>query len=161
MKITRKCATCKQERRVEEMIQYTSLSGKTTYWYCPKCYEEKVSRDNFSTRVCALFGISTPGPQIWTERKRLREKYGFSDEEIIDTLDYLVRVEHKKILSESLYLVTPVNVLHMKDYKRKENNRLESLTNTLTTQTIELEKLTPTIKKEKSNIKTYSLDDWV
>ena len=38
MQITRKCAGCKGEFYKDELIQYASLSGKTTYWYCPTCY---------------------------------------------------------------------------------------------------------------------------
>ena len=41
MYLTRKCAGCKEDFRKEEMIQYSSVSGKTTQWFCHNCYEEK------------------------------------------------------------------------------------------------------------------------
>ena len=86
MRLTRKCAGCKQEFRKDELIQYATLSGKTTYWYCKDCYEEKLAREKFSNKICEIFGIKSPGPRIWTERKRLRDKYGYTDNTIIECL---------------------------------------------------------------------------
>ena len=76
MQLTRKCAGCKQDIHKNEMIQYSSLSGKTTLWYCKSCYEEKLARERFSNKVCEIFGIKSPGPVIWAQRKKIREKYG-------------------------------------------------------------------------------------
>ncbi len=117
MQITRKCAGCKQDIRKDEMIQYSTLSGKTTYWYCKDCYEEKLEREKFSTKVCQIFGIQTPGPRIWTERKRLKDKYGYTDGTIIDCLDYIYNVVKKDKLTESLALVNPRSVNNMKAWK--------------------------------------------
>ena len=97
MQITRKCAGCKQDIRKDEMIQYATPSGKTTYWFCKSCYEEKLEREKFQNKVCQIFGIKSPGPVIWTQRKRLRDTYGYTDEVIVDCLDYIYNVENKNI----------------------------------------------------------------
>lgn len=47
MHLTRKCFGCKEDIRKDEMIQYSSLSGKTSHWYCRSCYEERMERERF------------------------------------------------------------------------------------------------------------------
>ena len=74
VRLTRKCAGCKQDFRKDELIQYSSITGKTSYWYCKNCYEEKLSREKFVNKVCEIFGLKSPGPLIWTQRKQLKEK---------------------------------------------------------------------------------------
>ena len=120
MKLTRKCAICKEDCRKEEMIQYTSYSGKTSHWLCRDCYTQKINREAFSNKVCQIFQIKTPGPRIWADRKKIQEKYGYTDQIIIDCLDYLYKVQNTKILSESLCLVTPTNVEKMLQYKKTQ-----------------------------------------
>ncbi len=127
MKLTRKCYSCKEEFRKEEMIQYTSYSGKTTHWFCRDCYEDKISRENFSNKVCQIFGIKAPGSRIWAERKRLQEKFGYTDSSIIDCLDYVYNVEGKKKISESLCLVNPVTMAKTMQYKRTQAAKAELL----------------------------------
>lgn len=127
MQITRKCAGCKQEFRKDELIQYATLSGKTTYWYCKDCYEEKLAREKFSNKVCEIFGIKSPGPRIWTERKRLRDKYGYTDNTIIECLDYIYKVVKKDKLSESLALISPKSIENMKAWKADQQARAGSI----------------------------------
>ena len=118
MQLTRKCAGCKQDIHKNEMIQYSSLSGKTTLWYCKSCYEEKLARERFSNKVCEIFGIKSPGPVIWAQRKKIREKYAYTDDTIVDCLDYVYNVKHIKKLSESLYFVKPDMIEEMKKWKK-------------------------------------------
>ena len=73
----KKCYGCKQEFRSEELVYYASPTANTGYNYCPKCLAEKQARERFSYKVCSIFGLKAPGPRIWTERKRLYEKYGY------------------------------------------------------------------------------------
>lgn len=127
MKLTRRCADCKQDIRKEEMIQYSTLSGKTTYWLCKDCYEKRLDRERFSNKVCEIFGIKSPGPRIWTERKRLQDTYGYTDNTIIDCLDYIYNIEKRNALYESLCLVKPASVERMKKWKTTHNGRIGSL----------------------------------
>ena len=117
MKLTRKCAGCKQDIRKDEMIQYASLTGQTVYWYCKPCYEEKLARERFQMKVCEIFGIKTPGPLIWTQRKRLKEEYGYTDDAIIDCLEYIYNVKHMNKLKESLGLINPRSMAEMKKWR--------------------------------------------
>lgn len=102
------------------MIQYASPTGKTLYWYCKDCYEERIAREKFSKKVCQIFQLKSPGPRIWTERKRLRNKYGYTDDVIVDCLEYIYEVEKKDKLTESLALVTPYFVAKMKSWKAQQ-----------------------------------------
>jgi hypothetical protein len=93
---THKCHVCKEVFRNEDMVSYTGPKAKTSYWYCKKCYNEKIEQEKFANKVCTIFGIKTPGPRIWTERKRLIDTYGYSDETIVDCLDYIYNVLKKQ-----------------------------------------------------------------
>ena len=114
---TRVCHVCKQVFRMEEIVSYASPNSTTFYNYCPKCLAEKQAKDKFIYKVCTIFGLKAPGARIWTERKRLIDTYGYTDDIIVDCLDYIYNVEHKKKLSESLCLVNPPTVERMKKYK--------------------------------------------
>lgn len=113
------CSSCKQKVPRETIINYHSVN------YCPKCYREKLAREAFADTVCAIFHIRAPGPRIWTERKRLRENFGYSDEVIIFTLEYLYNVLEKKAISESIYLVNPTNVELAAAYWKKQKEKEE------------------------------------
>ena len=127
MQITRKCSGCKQEFRKDEMIQYATLSGKTTYWLCKNCYEDKLAREKFSNKVCEIFGIKSPGPRIWTERKRLKNDYGYTDDAIVDCLDYIYNVVKKDKLTESLALVSPRSMANMKSWRATKQAQAGSI----------------------------------
>ena len=157
MYMTRKCAGCKQEFYKDELIQYASLSGKTTYWYCKSCYEEKIAREKFSNKVCEIFGIKSPGPRIWTERKRLINTYGYTDDAIVDCLDYIYNVVKKNKLVESLALVNPRSMANMKSWKATKKAQAGSIAaamiNTQTT-----EHVVP-IKENNYRREEINLDD--
>ena len=155
---TKKCFKCKQNFLKEELIEYSTLSGKTSYWFCKNCYQDKINRDNFSNKVCEIFGINNPGPVIWTQRKRIQEKYGYTDNVIIDTLEYLYYVKKENKYSESLYLVTPTNVQKMIEWKTSQ----EYLERKVKGQHVkEPEEIFVTVrKKEKPKVK-LNADDYL
>lgn len=127
MKLTRKCAGCKQEIRKTEMIQYSSPSGKTSYWFCKECYADKIARERFQTKVCQIFGIQSPGPLIWTQRKRLIDTFGYTDDAIVDCLEYIYNVKKMNKLKESLGLVNPRSMAEMKKWRTEKKALAGSL----------------------------------
>ena len=157
MRTTAKCSQCREDFRKEELLRFIPIGGQTFRWYCPKCYEEKVSREKFSNKVCSIFGIKSPGPIIWTQRKRLREEYGYSDEALADCLDYLYNVEHKKKLSESLVLVTPMAMERMRKWKSQQNALSGSIAAAINN--TKLEEHNVTIKENNSKKKEINLND--
>ena len=157
MYITRKCAGCKQEFHKDELIQYSSLSGKTTYWFCKDCYEEKLAREKFSNKVCEIFGIKSPGPRIWTERKRLKNTYGYTDDSIVDCLDYIYNVVKKDKLAESLALVNPRSMANMKAWKADKQARAGSIAAAIAN--TETKEYVVPIKENTSKRKEINLDD--
>lgn len=157
MKFTRKCFGCKEEFRKEELVEYSSATGKTSNWYCPKCLAEKQSRELFMNRVCKIFGIKAPGPLIWTQRKRLKAEYGYTDESIVDCLEYLYKVEHYKILKDSLGLVAPWSMEKMREWKKNEQARASSIAAAIANTPMK-EYIVP-IKENVSKKKEINLDD--
>lgn len=157
MQVTRKCAGCKQTFHKDELIQYASISGKTTYWFCKECYSEKLAREKFSLKVCEIFGIKSPGPRIWTERKRLRDKYGYTDDAIIDCLDYIYNVVKKNKLTESLALVNPKSMHNMKTWRADNQARASSVAAAIAT-TETKEYIVP-VRENNSKKKEINLDD--
>lgn len=122
-----KCYGCKENFRREELVSYASANSNTFHNYCLKCLKEKQDRENFSNKVCQIFGLKAPGPRIWTERKRLQDKYGYTDNVIIDCLEYIYNVERKKKLADSLCLVSPITVNKMIKYKQAQETEARQI----------------------------------
>ena len=133
----KQCYECKEKFRIEELVDYAGPRAKVMHSYCPNCLKEKQSRDKFSDKVCAIFGLKGPGPRIWTERKRIIQTYGYTDDTIIDCLDYIYNIEKKKVLSESLCLVKPPMVDKMMRYKRAKENESFKLAQAMNMETVE------------------------
>lgn len=159
MKITRKCAGCKEEFRKDQMIEYSSLSGKTSAWYCPTCLAEKQARERFANKVCEIFGLKSPGPRIWTERKRLREKFGYTDNSIIDCLDYIYHVQKTDKLAESLALVGPRSMEGMKRWKAAEKGRASGIAAAIVN--TEVREYEVPINEKKKEKKEIDLDEYL
>lgn len=160
MKFTRKCNGCKEDFRKDELVEYFSASGKTSHWYCPKCLEEKQARDKFSNKVCEIFGLKTPGPLIWTQRKRLHETYGYTDDSIIDCLEYLYNVIKKDKLVESLGLVGPRSMANMKAWKNSQAAKASSIAAAISNTNIQ-ERIILPVREKKKEKKEINLDDYL
>lgn len=158
MKLTRQCYGCKQDIRKDEMIEYSSITGKTSHWYCKDCYEEKLARERFQNKVCQIFGLKSPGPLIWTQRKNLHEKYGYTDDAIIDCLDYIYNVKHAKKLVESLGLINQKSMEEMKKWRAKQQEMgVRFAASIENTKTMEEQVVTVLDKKKKKEV--INLDD--
>lgn len=127
MRKTYKCHNCHEVFRAEEMIEYTSLGSKTSYRYCKKCYEIQKNREEFSNKVCEIFGLKRPNSQIWSQRKYLINTYGYTDNTIIDCLDYIYNVEKFKKQKITLGLVNPISVEKMMKYKRAQQQKANTI----------------------------------
>lgn len=158
-----KCCKCKQDFRVEELVKYASASAKVMKWYCPKCLQAKQERERFADMVCRIFGIETPGPRIWTERKRLINEYGYTDNTIIDCLDYIYNVKRFKVFSESLCVIKPSLVEEMLKWKRSEEYKANSIVYAMTHTNVETfltpEKITNNDNKQHWNIEDFLNDE--
>lgn len=162
MQLTRKCYNCKESFLKTSMTEIFSASGKTSQWYCAKCANEKHAREAFFNKVCQIFGLKAPGPRIWTERKRLQDTYGYTDNTIIDCLDYIYNIKKMKKLSESLALIQPSMVDEMLAYKKQEENEsnkiVASMDTTMREYVVPLPKRKE-IKKEIMNPDDFLSDD--
>ena len=156
---TKQCHVCKQTFRREELVDYAGLNAKTAYSYCPKCLAEKQSKEKFSIKVCQIFGLKAPGPRIWTERKRLQDNYGYTDDVIIDCLEYIYNVEKTKKLAESLCLVNPISVNKMKHWKNSEQQKACAVI--AASQTQIQEHIVPIKENTTSNKTNWNPDEWL
>lgn len=156
---THVCHVCKETFRTEEMVHYATLRSKTAYWYCPNCYNEKREKEQFSEKVCQIFGIKSPGPRIWTERKRLKDTYGYTDSILVDSLDYIYNIQKKKKLAESLCLITPSLVNKMMEYKRKTQDIANKINNAIQMESIEY--IVPIQENVKKNSNKWDPDEWL
>ena len=157
MQLTRKCHGCGQVIHKDEMIQYSTVSGKTSYWFCKDCYEEKISREKFQLKVCQIFGIKAPGPRIWTERKRLKNTYGYTDNAIIDCLDYIYNEKKMSKLAESLTLVNPRSMMEMKAWRSSKKAQASSIAAAIAN--TEMKEYNAPVRENKTKKKEINLDD--
>ena len=160
MKLTKQCYGCKQEFRKDELVDYAAPLAKTLHSYCPKCLAEKQSRERFSNKVCMIFGIKTPGPRIWTERKRLIDTYGYTDDIIIDCLEYIYKVENKRKFAESLCLVNPVSVEKMRKWKKSEDYKAAQIARAMM-ETQAVEHIVPIKENSINNKQKINADDFL
>ena len=156
----KQCHMCKQQFRREELVDYTSPNSKTMYSYCPTCLKIKQDRDKFSQAVCSIFGIKTPGPRIWKERQNLIEKYGYTDDTIIDCLDYIYNVQKTKKISETLYLVNPPTIEKMLKYKRQQEREAWSIANAIAATNKAQVRFVPIREKENKKV-DWDPDDFL
>lgn len=153
------CYTCKQKFPRKELIDYASIGTKTMHSYCLKCYKERLEREKFSEKVCSIFGIKTPGPRIWSERKRIQEKYGYTDDTIIECLNYIYNIEKIKKISETLFFVNPINVEKAIKYKEKEQYNNYKI---ITSINVPMQEHIVTAQENiKSNKQNWNPDDWI
>ncbi len=157
---TLKCFECKKVFNAEALIKYTPITAATGHYYCPDCLKEKQAREQFVIVVCKIFGLKSPGPRIWAERKRIKEKLGYTDEVIIDCLKYLYEECKVKKLADSLYLINPQNIEKMQQWKKvraQEGYKIARAINT------EMEEYIVPIKDDikKDNDGLYDLDEWL
>ena len=157
MQVTRKCYGCKQDIHKDEMIQYSSPSGKTSYWFCKSCYEEKILREKFQLKVCSIFGIKAPGPRIWTERKRLKNIYGYTDDAIVDCLEYIYNVKKMNKLTESLALVNPRSMNEMKAWRAQKKVQASGIAASIAN--TEMKEYLVPVKENTTKRKEINLDD--
>lgn len=86
-----KCFECKWNVEKDGAI---SVDG---HYYHTACYQKVLDRKELFTYVCKLFGLKTPGPVIYSQRKSFAEKYGYTDAGMLKTLIYLYDVKKTKI----------------------------------------------------------------
>lgn len=158
MKLTKQCYGCKESFRKTELVEYTGINAQTGHYYCPKCLKEKIDRERFAMKVCEIFGITAPGPIIWTQRKKIINEYGYSDQAIIDCLDYVYNVKKIKKLSETLYFVKPQMMAEARKWKKQQENKGLGLVAAIANNTTTEDKVS--IKENLSNKKQINLDEY-
>ena len=92
-----------------------------------------------------------------TQRKRLRDTYGYTDDAIVDCLEYIYNVEHMNKLKESLGLVNPRSMANMKAWRADQKARASSLV--AAAATMETKEYIVPINEKKKKKEKLNLDD--
>ena len=162
MSKTLKCFGCKEVFPVEELTNYCTARAVHGHYYCKHCLPLVQGREKFSNQVCRIFGLKAPGPRIWTERRRLIDKYGYTDDTLIDTLDYLYNDQKLVHITESIYRINPETVeaaIEYKKQKRAENDKIAAAFVEQSAQMAEKRKVNITLKEKE--IKELNPDDYL
>lgn len=117
----------------ENLVEYFTASGKTSYILCPDCLAKKLEREKFQDTICEILGIRSPGPRIWAQRKRLSDKYGYTDETIVECLRFLHDVKHYEFNRETLGLVAPWSIEEMNKWKKAQQAKASSIAASIST----------------------------
>lgn len=130
--------------------------------YCQGCYTLAVEKAQFSEAVCRIFGLKRPGALIWTQRKQLREKHGYTDKMIICALEYIRKIK-KGPLQETLglvpyYMAAALQEAHMAD--ETANKVTEAIQEQ---KIVRIDVLADNSKREKAKPKriTWNPDDFI
>lgn len=121
------CAECSKQRRDIKKYPRNEIIVYNSRKLCPACYAQAVENEKFKMFICELFGVKSPGPKIYTQRKQLKEKYGFSDTTIMRTLEYVFRVKKMNKAYESLGLITPRMVDEAYEYHKSQKGKIVEL----------------------------------
>lgn len=146
------CSRLKLPVKVFPRGEIVNFNGRN---YCPQHYKEAVERQKFNNYVCELFGIKSPGPKIFNQRKRLNEQ-GFTDATICHTLDYLFNIKKMSKAYESLGLINQRTVDEAYEYHLSQKGKtVELKENKIVEHTVSVKKT-----ERKKNILEYDfLDD--
>lgn len=155
MKDTLTCSECSRLKLPVKVYPRGEIIIFNNRKLCPKHYKEAVENEKFNNYICELFGIKSPGPLIFTQRKRLNEQ-GFTDETICHTLDYLFNVKKLNKAFESLGLINSQTVEEAYNYHLSQKGKtVELKENKVVEHVVSVKK-----KERKKNILEYDfLDD--
>jgi len=153
---TRVCCKCKQVGLVEDMI---SANGKAP-WYCKKCHEEKLAKSLFEETVCKIFNVKKPGKYVWTQRNQIIETYGYTDQIIVDTLNYIYNIKGYTPLATSICLVKPPMVEEMLQYKKAKENKENKIINAIIEGTKKQDLPQIKIRENIKQQKEWNIDDY-
>ena len=67
------CAECSKQKRDIKKYPRSEIVEYNGRKLCPACYKQAVENEKFRIFICELFGVKSPGPKIYTQRKRLKE----------------------------------------------------------------------------------------
>lgn len=115
------CGECKHIVNKENAIY------EKPKYYHQECYAKLLQRRELYDYCCKLFHLKSPGPAIYTQRKRFVEQLGYTDEDILKTLRYIYEVKKKSIkgADERIGLVPYFYDEAMKYWKRQYEKQME------------------------------------
>lgn len=131
MKPTLKCYKCGEQVPRGDLVEYTSMRSKNPHRYCPKCLKAVQDAERFYNKIVEFYKDDISWATINKKRTALYETYGYTDQTIIDCLEYAYKVKGYVVLEKVLGIVKPPLVEEMLQYKRakdfKENKIVDAI----------------------------------
>ena len=117
-----KCFECKENVLADDAVKADG------HCFHPKCYGIVLDKKNLMAYICKLFGLKSPGPVIYSQRKTFMEKYKYTDAGMLKTLQYLYEVQKTKIegAKERIGLI-PYAYDEAQEYFKKEGIKKQEI----------------------------------
>ena len=113
------CFICHNLFDDKDLVYYAAPNASVYHYYCLPCYEEKIARQKFNAEISKIFRIVSPGPKLFSQRKRLLKK-GFTDNVILETVRYLYEVKGLDKRYETFGLVNEDTAHEAHEYYARE-----------------------------------------
>lgn len=164
MKPTLKCYKCGEQIPRGDLVEYTSMRSKNPHRYCPKCLKTIQDAEQFYNKVAEFYKDDISWAAINKRKNILYETYGYTDQTIIDCLEYAYKIKGYVVLEKVLGIVKPPLVEEMLQYKRakdtKENKIVNAIIEGTKKQNFPKIKIRENIKQPKEwNIDDYFFDE--
>lgn len=148
-----KCKSCSTPVRKTEGVRYKNV------WYHPRCYDLQIDKELFTSYVCKVFGLKSPGPVVYTQRKRFIEGYGYTDLGMYNALRFQFEIKKQKPenAKERIGFIPYVYDDAQAYYARKKHTQsvvASDIKREITNRKIELVK----IKPKPKTVKLYELE---
>lgn len=131
LKPTLKCYKCGEQFPRGDLVEYVTMRAKNPHRYCPKCLKEIKATENFYKKISEFYKNDISWATINKRKTALYETYGYTDQTIIDCLEYAYTVKGYVVLEKALGIVKPPLVEEMLQYKRAKEFKENQIVNAI------------------------------
>ena len=160
MKPTLKCYKCGEQVPRGDLVEYTTMRSKNPHRYCPKCLKTIQDTERFYNKVTEFYKDGISWATINKRKAALYETYGYTDQTIIDCLEYAYKVKGYVVLEKVLGIVKPPLVEEMLQYKKAQDAKENKIVNAIIEGTKKYD--LPQIRRRENmkKPKEWNIDDY-
>lgn len=131
LKPTLKCHKCGEQFPRDDLVEYVTRRAINPQRFCPQCLKKIQEEEYFYKRITEFYKDDISWSTINKRRKALYETYGYTDNTIIDCLEYAYTVKGYVVLEKILGIVKPPLVEEMLQYKREKEFKENKIVNAI------------------------------
>ena len=158
MKPTLKCYKCGEQVPRGDLVEYVTKRSKNPHRYCPTCLKTILDAENFCDKITEFYKDNISWPTINKRKRLLYETYGYTDQTIIDCLEYAYKVKGYVVLEKVLGIIKPPLVEEMLQYKKVQDFKENQIVNAIIDNTNKTQNL-PQIKI-RENMRPKKKSTW-